>query len=76
MRSVRLKIQLKSPPSKQLSKKILLRLCLYEHFKEGNYKISIFCISVINGLSIKCARRAISLLQMSFRKIFLRIKVT
>ena len=28
------------------------------------------------NLSIKCARRAISLLQMSFRKNILRIKVT
>ena len=51
MRSVRLKSAVKITPLKAILKKILFRICLYEHFKEGNYKIPNFCISGINGLS-------------------------
>ena len=40
----------KITPLKAILKKNLFRICLYEHFKEGSYKIPNFCISGINGL--------------------------
>ena len=48
MRSVESTVKI--TPFKAILKKILFRICLYEHFKEGNYKIPNFCISDINGL--------------------------
>ena len=51
MRSIRLKSTVKITPLKAIFKKILFRICLYEHFKEGNYKIPNFCILGINGLT-------------------------
>ena len=49
------KSTVKITPLKAILKKILFRICLYEHFKEGNYKIPNFCISGINGLM--CVRK-------------------